>query len=363
MENRNHMGAKRDGAMIPVAPTLAAMDATYPEFIKSLKDAVRGARAHAALHANRELTMLYWDIGNRILQMQEREGWGAKVIDRISHDLSDAFPDMRGFSATNIKYMRRFAQAWPRESIGQHLVDQLPWSSNIVLLTKLDSMEERAWYARQALENGWGRDALRLQIERKLIERSGGAVTNFGETLPSPASRAAEGVFKDPHYFDFIGADIPVRELALERKLTEHIQEFLLELGRGFAFVGRQVPLEIGDTTYRLDMLFYHLKLRCFVVIELKAREFEPAFIGQLNMYRNAVDDLLKRDDDQPTIGLLLVKGKNDLVVKYALGGFEGPLGVANWQSELHAELPKELSDDLPTVEEIEKEIELGGEV
>lgn len=162
------MGTRRDGAMIPVAPTLAAMGSSYPEFIKSLKDAVRGARAHTAPHANRELTTLYREIGNRILQMQEREGWGAKVIDRISHDLSDAFPGMRGFSATNIKYMRWFAQAWPRESIGQHLVDQLPWDSNILLLTKLDSMEERAWYARQALENGWGRDALRLQIEKEI---------------------------------------------------------------------------------------------------------------------------------------------------------------------------------------------------
>lgn len=168
MEKRNHMGVERDGALLPVAPPLAAMSESYPEFIKSLKDTVRGARAHAALHANRELTLLYWEIGNRILQMQEREGWGAKVIDRISRDLSDAFPDMKGFSATNIKYMRRFAKAWPREAIGQHLVDQLPWGSNIVLLTKLDSMEERAWYAKQALENGWGRDALRLQLEREI---------------------------------------------------------------------------------------------------------------------------------------------------------------------------------------------------
>ena len=358
---RDHMGRQREGALIPSTPCLASLDEAYPRFISQLKGEIRGVRIHAALQANSTLLQLYWTIGSRIVQMQTEEGWGAKVIDRISHDLSEAFPDMKGFSSTNIKYMRRFAAAWPRKQIGQHPVDQLPWGSNIVLITKLETMEERLWYASKAVEGGWSRNTLRGQIDSRLIERAGNAKTNFGETLlPAEASSAMQ-VLKDPYYFDFLGTDIPRRELEVERKLTEHMQEFLLELGRGFAFVGRQVPLEIGDTTYRLDMLFYHLKLRCYVVIELKACEFEPGFVGQLNMYRNAVDDLLRTEHDKSTIGLLLVQGKNDLVVKYALSGVKGPIGVASWLAEAQSELPADLSADLPSVAEIEREIEANG--
>ena len=270
-----------------------------------------------------------------ILEAQEKEGWGARVIDRISLDLKSAFPDMKGFSASNLKNMRYFAREWPDLEIGQRCVVQLPWRSNLALLAKLNNEEDRLWYAEQAIENGWSRDVLVMQIESHLKERSGKAVSNFDATLPPADSDLAIQVFKDPYLFDFLGTDIPRRELEIEKKLTEHIQDFLLELGRGFAFVGRQVELEVGGDTFRIDMLFYHLKLRCYVVIELKAGKF-----------------------DGKTIGLLLVREKNDTVVRYALEGLESPIGVARWQKEIEESLPAGLEDSLPTVEEIESEID-----
>ena len=305
--------------------------------------------------------MMYWRIGRMILDAQEKEGWGARVIDRIARDLRESFPDMKGFSASNLKHMRRFAQEWPDLSIGQQPVTQLPWGSNLVLLFKLDIAEDRLWYARRAVEEGWSRNVLTMQIESGLKERAGKAVSNFGKALPSPDSDLATQVFKDPYLFDFLGTDIPRRELEIERKLTEHIQEFLLELGRGFAFVGRQVELEVGGETFRIDMLFYHLKLRCYVVIELKAGRFEPGYVAQLNLYRNVVDDVLRHETDGKTIGLLLVREKNDTVVRYSLEGFENPLGVAEWQEGLEGlegALPAGLEDSLPTIEEIECEID-----
>ena len=301
---------------------------------------------------------MYWHIGKMILDAQEKEGWGARVLDRISLDLRESFPDMKGFSSTNLKYMRQFAQAWPDFEIGQQPVDQLPWGSNLVLLQKLGNAEDRLWYAQRAVEEGWSRNVLSMQIESGLKERSGKAVSNFDETLPSPDSDLATQAFKDPYLFDFLGTDIPRRELEIEKKLTEHIQDFLLELGRGFAFVGRQIELEVGGDIFRIDMLFYHLKLRCYVVIELKAGKFEPGYVSQLNLYRNVIDDLLRRESDGRTIGLLLVREKNDTVVRYALEGFESPIGVAGWQGELVESLPEGLKDSLPTIEEIECEID-----
>ena len=291
-----------------------------------------------------------------ILEAQEQRGWGARVIDRISLDLKDSFPDMKGFSSTNLKYMRQFALAWPDFSIGQQPVDQLPWSSNLVLIQKLDNAEDRLWYAQKAVEEGWSRNVLSMKIESDLKKRSGKAVNNFSGTLPPADSDLAVQVFKDPYLFDFLGTDIPRREVEIEKKLTEHIQDFLLELGRGFAFVGRQVELEIGSDVFRIDMLFYHLKLRCYIVIELKAGKFEPGYISRLNLYRNVVDGVLRHENDGKTIGLLLVKEKNDMVVRYALEGFENPIGVAGWQKALEESLPKGLEDSLPTIEEIERE-------
>lgn len=301
---------------------------------------------------------LYWNIGKAILQKQEEEGWGSKVIDRMAKDLKDAFPDMSGFSPRNIKYMRKFVECWSDFEIVQQVVAQIPWRTNMKLMDKLNTQEERIWYAQKTIENGWSSNVLDLQIQSRLFERSGKSVNNFAIALPPVDSDMANQIFKDPYLFDFLGTDMPRREVEIERKLTEHIQKFLLELGQGFAFVGRQVHLEVGGQDFYIDLLFYHLKLRCYVVIELKACDFEPGFISQLNMYQNVVNDILRHPDDKPTIGLLLVKGKNETVVEYSLAGYQNLISVAEWKNQIANALPEELRSSLPSIEEIEKELE-----
>lgn len=276
----------------------------------------------------------------------------------MSKDVKDAFLDMSGFSPRNIKYMRKFAECWPDYEIVQRVAAQIPWRSNISLMDKLSDEKSRIWYAQKTIENGWSKTILDMQIESKLMERSGKVVNNFSVALPPADSDLASQVFKDPYLFDFLGTDIPRREVEIERKLTEHIQNFLLELGQGFAFVGRQVHLEVGGQNFYIDLLFYHLKLRCYVVIELKACDFEPGFISQLNMYQNIVNDILRHPDDKPTIGLLLVKGKNKTVVEYSLAGYQNPIGVAEWKEQIVKVLPDDLKGSLPSIEEIEKELE-----
>jgi len=285
------------------------------------------------------------------------------VVDRLAADLRDAFPDMRGFSPRNLKYMRAFAAAWPERALVQQTVAQLTWGQNIVLLEKLDQDQDRLWYAARTLEHGWSRNILSLQIEGQAHLRQGRAQTNFPATLPTAESDMAVQVFKDPYLFDFLGTDAPRREAELERGLVAHIQKFLLELGQGFAFVGRQVHLEIGDEDFYLDLLFYHLKLRRYVVIELKARKFEAGDGAQLGMYMTAVDRLLAHPDDKPTLGLLLVREKNRVLVEYALAGSTQPISVAEWETQLTRALPQELEGSLPTIEQIEAELsgDLGG--
>ena len=300
---------------------------------------------------------LYWNIGKAILKKQGEEGWGTRVIDRMAKDLKDEFPDMSGFSPRNIKYMRKFAECWPDFEIVQRVVAQIPWRTNRMLLDKLDNQESRIWYACKTLENGWSSTILELQIQSGLMERSGKSINNFPTALPPVDSDMANQIFKDPYLFDFLGTDMPRREVEIERQLTEHIQKFLLELGQGFAFVGRQVHLEVGGQDFYLDLLFYHLKLRCYVVIELKACDFEPGFVSQLNMYQNVVNDILKHPDDKPTIGLLLVKGKNKTVVEYSLAGYQNPIGVAEWENRIQESLPEDLRSSLPSIEEIENEL------
>lgn len=304
------------------------------------------------------MVLLYWDIGRIILDRQKKEGWGAKVIDRLSHDLKIAFPDMTGFSPRNLKYMRTFSESWPDREFVQRTIAQIPWRSNIALLDKLKDPGLRIWYARKTIEHGWSREILDIQIANRLHDRQGRALNNFEQVLPPADSDMAAQVFKDPYLFDFLGTADPRREREVERALVDHIQSFLLEMGTGFAFVGRQVLLEVGDRDFYLDLLFYHLKLRRFVVIELKAVPFDPAFVGQLNLYLSAVDDLLRHPDDNTTIGLLLCKSKDRLVVEYALRGLSSPVGVADWETKLIDRLPKELEDSLPTIEEIEAELE-----
>lgn len=358
MDNQNNVGKNIRGVILTVASNSSEKSDNYLQFIEEIKNEIRRQRVSVVLNANSSMICLYWNIGKAILEKQEKEGWGAKVIDQMAKDLKDTFPDMSGFSPRNIKYMRKFAECWPNYEIVQRVVAQIPWRTNIKLLDKVDNEESRLWYAHKTIENGWSSTVLELQIQNGLMERSGKSVNNFEVALPPADSDMANQIFKDPYLFDFLGTDVPRREVEIEGKLTEHIQKFLLELGQGFAFVGRQVHLEVGGQDFYIDLLFYHLKLRCYVVIELKACDFEPGFISQLIMYQNAVNDILRHPDDKPTIGLLLVKNKNETVVEYSLTGYQNPIGVAEWKSRIEKSLPAELRSSLPSIEEIEKELD-----
>ncbi|HMW22422.1 MAG TPA: PDDEXK nuclease domain-containing protein [Burkholderiaceae bacterium] len=333
------------------------MPADYAAWLAEIKGRIHGERLRLVLASNSVMVLLYWDIGQRILHKQAEQAYGSKVVDRLAADLREAFPDMKGFSPRNLKYMRAFAAAWPDREVVQRTVAQLTWGQNIVLLEKLDQDQHRLWYAARTVEYGWSRNVLSLQIEGQAHLRQGRAQTNFPATLPAADSDMAVQIFKDPYLFDFLGTDAPRREAELERGLVAHIQKFLLELGQGFAFVGRQVHLEIGDEDFYLDLLFYHLKLRRYVVIELKARKFEPGDGAQLGMYMTAVDRLLAHPDDQPTLGLLLVREKNRVLVEYALAGSTQPISVAEWETQLTRALPQELKGSLPSIEEIEAEL------
>jgi len=254
--------------------------------------------------------------------------------------------------------MRKFAEAWRESEIVQRTVALIPWRSNITLLDKLTDPALRLYYAQKTIEHGFGKDMLVLQIETRLHQREGASINNFSISLPPIQSDLTAQIFKDPYIFDFLGTADPRLEAELEQKLIDHIQKFLLELGQGFAFVGRQVHLELGGDDFYVDLLFYHLKLRCYVVVELKAGEFEPGYVSKLNMYLNVVNDTLSHSSDNPSIGLLLVKSKNKLVAEYTLSGFTNPIGVANWEREIIKSLPDNLKTSLPSIEEIEKELE-----
>ncbi len=350
-------GKTREGASFPVPPPVAELPGDYAETLVEIKQRIQQERLRVVLAANSAMVLLYWDIGRLILDRQERAGWGAKVIDRLSSDLREANPEMQGLSPRNLKYMRSFAATWPERAIVQRVVAQLPWRQNIALLERLDDQKTRLWYAEQALRQGWSQPILCLQIDGRAHERHGQALTNFKATLPPRDSDMAAQVFKDPYLFDFLGTADPRREREVEQALVDHVQNFLLELGSGFAFVGRQVHLELAGHDYYLDLLFYHLKLRCYVVIELKAVPFDPAFIGQINVYLSAVDDLLRHPDDKPTIGLLLCRSKDRIIVEYALRDLKKPIGVAGWETKIVEKLPKDLQGSLPTVQELEAEL------
>lgn len=346
------------GARFPMATTTAAVPAWYPELLDAVADHVQTGRQRAVRAANQELVATYWQVGKEIVARMEFEGWGTRVVDRLAADLRERFPDAKGFSPRNLRYMRTFAEAWPDWAMLQRTVATLPWRHQIALLEKLDAPDLRLWYAEAAVEQGWSRDVLVHQIDTQLHERSGQAVTNFARTLPPADSDLAQQATRDPYLFDFVGIADVRREYDLETALTNHVEKFLLELGQGFAFVGRQVHLELGDADFYADLLFYHLRLRCFVVVELKAGDFDPSYLGQLGMYMAAVDDLLRHADDKPTIGLMLCKSKNNVVAEYALRGYAAPIGVAEWKTAIIASLPEELQAGLPTVEELEAELE-----
>jgi predicted nuclease of restriction endonuclease-like (RecB) superfamily len=352
------------------AASLGALPAGYATLLTDLKARVRAAQLRAAVSVNRELILLYWDIGKIIVEAQKTKGYGKQVVERLAGDLQKEFPGTAGFSPQNVWFMRSFYLTWQaaseklshvvRESSVSALpppISDLPWGHNRLLLTKLDTPAVRLWYAHKSVEFGWSRAVLEHHIETKLHTREGKAVTNFKRTLAPPQSDLAEQTLKDPYNFEFLTLHNDARERDLERGLLDHIQKFLLELGVGFAFVGRQYHLEIGGQDYYLDLLFYHLRLRCYVVIDLKMKDFEPEFAGKMNFYLSAADDQLRHADDKPSIGLLLCKERDHLTVEYALRDLKKPIGVAQWQTKLVESLPKPLKGSLPTVAEIEAEL------
>lgn len=327
----------------------------YRQFIERLKSDIRMAQIKAALAVNRELVLLYWRIGKSILEEQKKLGWGAKVVEQISRDLRVEFPTMKGFSRTNLLYMRSFAGNYADEEFVQQVAGQIPWFHNCVILDKVKDPKEREFYIRKTIENGWSRNVLEMQIESGLHSRQGKAMTNFALTLPKPQSDLANEILKNPYNFDFLGLGDEAQEREIEAAMMRHIRDYLLELGVGFAFVGSQYRLEVGGDEFFIDQLFYHLRLRCFLVLELKAGRFQPEHLGKLNFYLSAVDDLLRQPDDAPSIGLILCRGENQTVVEYALRDMTKPIGVSAY--ELTRILPENLRGNLPTIEEIEAQL------
>lgn len=361
--------------------------ALYRDLLGGIKTRVRQAQHRAALSANAEMILMYWDIGCLIAARQKAEGWGAGVIPRLAADLKNELPEQKGFSVRNIGRMIAFYREYPilpqaaakllpqsvvpldapllsASTLPQAAAESplpptillgLPWFHHIILIEKLKDLPTRYWYARQAMEQGWSRDTLTQQITNRAHERQGTAVTNFADTLPETHAAIAQSLLKDPYLFDFLTLEEPFHERELETGLLLHIQKFLLELGRGFAFVGRQYRLEVSDREFYLDLLFYHLHLRCFVVVELKKGEFKPEYAGKMNFYCSAVDDLLRHEHDAPTIGLILCQTKDRVFAEYALRDIHKPIGVADY--DFARALPDSLASSLPSIEDLEAEL------
>lgn len=327
----------------------------YKDLLKTLKEKVATSRYRAALSVNSEMINLYHYIGSEIISGQKKYGWGAKVIDRLSKDLRREFPDMKGFSPTNLKYMKLFSESFSKDEISQQAADQLPWFHIITILVEVKNPLERRFYIQKAREHGWSRNVLSMQIETNLFKREGKAITNFSEKLPSPKSELAQSILKNPYLFDFLSLGQDAHEREIEKGLIDHIEKFLLELGEGFAFLGRQYHLQIEEQDFYLDLLFYHIKLRSFVVIELKSGKFKPEYAGKMNFYLSAVDDLLRHPGDNPSIGLVLCRSKVGVVAEYALRDMTKPIGLAEYR--LTESLPENLKTVLPTIEELENEL------
>ncbi|MCU0328446.1 MAG: PDDEXK nuclease domain-containing protein [Chitinophagales bacterium] len=357
------------------------LDNNYIEWITTLKDKIRSAQIKASLSVNEQLIMLYWEIGKSIVEKQQEHNWGSKIIENMAKDLKRELPETNGFSRTNLFAMRKFylfyaASKLVEQPSGliQHtdienntIVQQpagqleinsvlckIPWWHHQIILSNCNTINEAQFYIYQTIENNWSRNVLQIQIESNLFDRQGKALNNFKLTLPKPQSDLAIETLKDPYKFDFLTLEANVQELELEKSLTENITQFLLELGKGFAFVGRQYPLQIGTKERKLDLLFYHLKMHCYVVIDLKMGEFEPEYAGKMNYYLSAVDDLLKTDMDQPSIGIILCKTKENIDVEYALRDISKPLGISEFSFN---ELPATIQSNFPTVEEIENQL------
>jgi len=339
----------------------------YSSLLNDIKKRVRQAQVRATFAANSEMIAMYWDIGRMINCRQQEEGWGARVIPRLAKDIRNELPELKGFSERNIKFMVQFYKEYScdessngKQSVSQlkkikEIVFMIPWGQNILLMQKIKDFAVREWYMGQTIQNGWNRDELGLMIKNAAHERQGKAATNFNLTLPAAESEMAKQSLKDPYIFDFLTLREHFDEREFETGLVTHLEKFLLELGAGFAFVGRQYHLEVSEKDYYLDLLFYHLKLRCFIVIELKKGEFKPEYAGKMNFYCSAVDDLLKHKSDKPTIGLILCQSRDKILAEYALRDINKPIGVSEF--ELTRALPKNLKSSLPSIEDIEAEL------
>ncbi|MFN8342907.1 MAG: PDDEXK nuclease domain-containing protein [Cyclobacteriaceae bacterium] len=352
--------------------SMSLLPSNYGSVVTALKERIRNARQRAVLSVNKELTLLYWEIGEMIITLQGTQGWGAKVIQQLSVDLRTEFPDFKGLSERNLKYMATFARRFPQFGqqpaaqietndsqvviMRQQLAAQLPWGHLQVLMDKVTDETKVDFYLAKCVENGWSRAILNEQIKSSLYDRQGTAITNFNERLPHSQSDLAQQTLKNPYLFDFISLSDQARELDVERALIEHLKDFMLELGRGFAYVGRQKNINVQGDDFFLDLLFYNYIMHCFVVFELKVSDFRPEFAGKLNFYVNAINQQIKGPDDKPTIGVLLCKTPNETVVRYSLQGIESPIGVADYQ--LAKALPAQLTGEIPTVEELETEID-----
>lgn len=338
--------------------TSLKLDKDYKHFLSDIKNRLKTSQIRAALAANSELIRFYWQLGADLIEKQKAFKWGDQFLEQLSHDMRQGFPEMQGFSKRNLEYMRRFALLYPEIDFAKQPVSQLPWGHIVRLMQMIKSEQEREWYAVQTIKNGWSRSVLEMQIESGLYERQGTAskkISNFHDCLPKLQSDLAHEILKDPYNFDFLTIEGKARERVIENALVTHIRDFMLELGQGFSFVGSQVPLTFEAEEFFMDLLFYHLNLRCFVVIELKATKFKPEHTGQLGFYMAAVDDLLRKAGDNQTIGILLCKSKSKIIAEYALRGMKGPIGVS--EDTLSKALPKELKTSLPTVEQIEAEL------
>ena len=316
----------------------------YNSALEQIKQSIQQSQRKAILSVNQVLIELYWEIGRQILRQQKREGWGTKVIQQLSKDLKQTFPNMKGLSERNLKYMRQFAQLYPDFETVQQLVAQIPWGHNCLLMDKLEQEEARIWYAQKTIENGWSRNVLAHQIDLQLFERQGNVISNFAETLPEPQSDLVQKALKDSYIFDFLTIEEKAKEVELEQQLVENISKFLLELGSGFAFVAQQYHLEVAKNDYYIDLLFYHTRLHCYVAIDLKTGDFKPEYVGKMNFYLSALDEKMKTSSDNPSIGLVLCRAKDNVVAEYTLRGMSQPIGVSDYKLKV-----------LPSTEELQR--------
>ncbi len=328
----------------------------YFEWVNELKNLIQKTQIKASIMVNQELLNLYWNIGKSISEKVEKGNWGSAIVEELSKDLKKEFPNQKGFSRSNLFSMKKWFEFYSKSNIEiekvQQLVGQIPWGHNVAIITKAKNIEEALFYINKTIENNWSRAVLIHQIELNFFERQGKAITNFKNTLPAPHSELAEETLKDPYKFDFLTLQEKAFEKNIEEQLVNHITSFLLELGKGFSFVGKQFPIKIDNQDFFIDLLFYHIKLKCYVVIELKAIEFRAEFAGKMNLYLSAVDDTLKTENENPTIGILLCKSKSKVIAEYALRGMTQPIGIAEY--EIGKTIPKEIKSELPTIEEIE---------